>query len=198
MKIRPFVLSLTLLSIGFAGHFTDETKATNSYYVNSLTGNDSQDGRSPERPWKSLSPVNGRVFLAGDCILFRAGTSYSGQLAPRGSGELQDGMPAPIKVGSYGDGPKPRFDGEGLVLDTVLLRNVEYWELQGLEITNCGTNRVPWRTGVRIVSDNFGKMRHIRLRNLFVHDVNGDLRKSREGCGIFFESRGGNGSHFDD
>src|ERR1035437_2808670 len=41
-------------------------------------------------------------------------------------------------------------------------------------------------------------MRHIRLRNLFVHDVNGALRKSQEGCGIFFESRGGNQSHFDD
>jgi len=41
-------------------------------------------------------------------------------------------------------------------------------------------------------------MRHIRLRNLFVHDVNGDLRKEREGCGIYFESRGRNESHFDD
>jgi hypothetical protein len=30
-----------------------------------------------------------------------------------------------------------------------------------------------------------------------VHDVNGDLRKEQEGCGIYFESRGGNRSHFD-
>jgi hypothetical protein len=51
---------------------------------------------------------------------------------------------------------------------------------------------------VRTVTDGFGKMRHIRLRNLFVHDVNGDLRKEQEGCGIYFESRGGNDSHFDD
>ncbi len=51
---------------------------------------------------------------------------------------------------------------------------------------------------MRLVTDGFGKMRHIRLRNLFVHDVNGDLRKTQEGCGIFFESRGGNQSHFDD
>ena len=75
---------------------------------------------------------------------------------------------------------------------------MEFWEISDLEITNLGTNRAPWRTGVRIVTDGFGKMRHIRLRNLFVHDVNGDLRKEREGCGIYFESRGRNESHFDD
>jgi len=28
--------------------------------------------------------------------------------------------------------------------------------------------------------------------------VNGDLRKSHEGCGIYFESRGGRASHFED
>jgi hypothetical protein len=82
--------------------------------------------------------------------------------------------------------------------DTLLLRNVEFWEVQDLEITNLGTNRAPWRTGVRVVTDGFGTMRHIHLRRLFVHDVNGDLRKEQEGCGIFFESRGGNDSHFDD
>jgi hypothetical protein len=36
------------------------------------------------------------------------------------------------------------------------------------------------------------------LRDLYVHDVNGDLRKEQEGCGIYFESRGRNQSHFDD
>jgi hypothetical protein len=108
-----------------------------------------------------------------------------------------DGNPVPIRLGKYGEGSRPRIDGEGLVLDTLLLRNVEFWEVADLEITNLGTNRVPWRTGVRIVADGFGKMRHIRLNNLFVHDVNGDLRKEQEGCGIYFESRGGNQSHFD-
>ena len=84
------------------------------------------------------------------------------------------------------------------MLDTLLLRNVEFWEVQDLEITNLGTNREPWRTGVRIVTDGFGTMRHIHLKKLFVHDVNGDLNKNREGCGIFFESRGANSSRFDD
>jgi len=169
-----------------------------TYRVDSQSGDDTHSGMSPEQAWKSLESVNAHTFQGGDQILFKAGTRYVGQLKPQGSGQLVDGQPRPIVIGRFGSGAQPRIDAEGRHLDAVLLRNVEFWELQDLEITNLGTNRQPWQTGVRIVSDGFGKMRHIRLRNLFVHDVNGDLRKNREGCGIYFESRGGNGSHFDD
>ncbi len=169
-----------------------------SYHIDNQTGDDTHSGLSPEQPWQSLDRVNAQVFQSGDSILFKAGSRYRGQLKPQGSGKLVDGRPIAITIGRYGPGPNPRIDGEGKHLDTVLLRNVEFWEVQDLEVTNLGTNRAPWQTGVRIVSDGFGKMRHLHLRRLEVHDVNGDLRKSNEGCGIFFESRGGNGSHFDD
>ncbi len=172
--------------------------APNTYYVDSHNGDDSNSGTSPDQAWKNLERVNAHVFRPGDKLLFKAGLRFTGQLRPQGSGAVVDGKPVPITIGKYGEGPRPRIDGEGKVLDTLLLRNVEFWEAQDIEITNLGTNRAPWRTGARIVSDGFGKMRHIHLRNLFVHDVNGDLRKSHEGCGIYFESRGGKQSHFDD
>ncbi|MGC3958821.1 MAG: right-handed parallel beta-helix repeat-containing protein [Verrucomicrobiota bacterium] len=168
------------------------------YYVDSQSGDDAQNGASQTQAWKTLERVNAHVFQPGDQLLFKASSRYTGQLRPQGSGKLDDGKPVPIIIGKFGDGPKPRIDGEGLFLDTLLLRNVEFWEVADLEITNLGTNRAPWRTGVRVVSDGFGRMRHIHLRNLYVHDVNGDLRKEQEGCGIYFESRGRNQSHFDD
>lgn len=168
------------------------------YYVDSDTGDDAHDGTTAGQAWKSLKPANAQVFQPGDKLLLKAGTRYTGQLNPQGSGKVVDGQALSITLGSYGEGARPRIDGEGAVLDTLLLRNVEFWDVQDLEITNLGTNRQPARTGARIAADGFGAMRHIHLRNLFVHDVNGDLRKQREGCGIFFESRGGNGSHFDD
>lgn len=168
------------------------------YHIDSTSGDDAASGVSPAQAWKSVERVNAHTFEAGDRILFKAGTRYSGQLKPQGSGGKVDGQTVPIVIGMFGVGPKPRLDGEGKHLDTVLLRNVEFWEVQDLEVTNLGGERAPWRTGVRIVSDGFGKMRHIRLRRLHVHDVNGDLRKSHEGCGIYFESRGGRDSHFDD
>ena len=168
------------------------------YFVDHQSGDDARDGTSAAHPWKTLERVNAHVFQPGDQLLFKAGSRFTGQLRPQGSGKLDGDKPMPITIGKYGDGPKPRLDGEGRFLDTLLLRNVEFWEVSDLEITNLGTNRAPWRTGVRVVSDGFGKMRHIHLRNLYVHDVNGDLRKEQEGCGIYFESRGRNQSHFDD
>jgi hypothetical protein len=164
------------------------------YYVDSINGNDTNSGTSPEQAWKNLDRVNSATFAAGDKILFRAGTTYTGQLKPQGSGK--DG--SPIVIDKYGQGSKPRIDGEGAVLDTLLLENVEYWEVNNLEITNLGPTRANWRTGVRVVANNFGTMNHIYLKNLYVHDVNGSLDKNTEGCGIYFECKGVTPSRFDD
>ncbi len=185
--LTSFLSLLILVSAGAA-----------SYFVDGKSGDDDRSGTSVGQAWKSLERVNANSFQPGDQLLFKAGSRFTGQLHPKGSGKMDGDKPVPITLGKYGDGPLPRIDGEGKFLDALLLRNVEFWEVSDLEITNLGTNREPWRTGVRVVTDGFGKMRHIHLRNLYVHDVNGDLRKEREGCGIYFESRGGNQSHFDD
>ena len=169
-----------------------------TYYVDSQDGDDRHPGASTAEAWRTLEQVNAKVFQPGDRLLLRAGTRYTGQLAPQASGALRDGQPVPILIGQYGKGPRPRIDAAGGYLDALLLRNVEFWEVGDLELTNLGTNRAPWRTGVRVVADGLGTMRHIHLHNLFVHDVNGDLRKDREGCGIYFESRGRGQAHFED
>jgi hypothetical protein len=181
-------------SLALAGCFAGFGVMAATYHVDSQRGDDEFPGTSVDQPWRTLERVNTQTFVPGDRLVFKADTRYVGQLAPRGSGtEAQ-----PIKLGTYGEGERPRIEGEGRVLDTLVLRNVEFWEVEGLEITNRGERRAPWRTGVRIVNDGFGRMRHIHLRNLYVHDVNGDLRKAQEGCGIYFESRGRDASHFDD
>jgi hypothetical protein len=186
-------LLLTAALLGIAG----PTAIAATYHVDGQAGDDAGSGDSVAQPWRSLDRVNTHVFQPGDRLLLKAGSRFTGQLRPQGSGNSGGNKPLPITIGKYGKGPLPRIDGSGQVLDTLLLCNVEFWEVSDLEITNLGTNREPRRTGVRIVSDGFGRMRHIHLRNLYVHDVNGDLRKEQEGCGIFFESRG-NQSHFDD
>lgn len=167
--------------------------AGTTYYIDGSNGADENAGTSAEKPWKSLDPVNARVFEAGDTILFKAGTAYAGRLKVQGSGSEEN----PIVVDMYGKGLKPRIDGEG-IQDTVLIENVEYWELNNLEITNLGETRADWRTGVRVSANDYGTIHHIHLRNLYVHDVNGSNKKSREGCGIFFESKGRKPSRFDD
>src|SRR5579862_5049614 len=171
--------------------------SASTFYIDSESGNDANDGSSPEHAFKSLDAINAKTFAPGDRILFKAGSKFSGQLKPQGSGKLVDDKPQLISIDMYGQGPKPRIDGDGQALDGLLLRNVEYWDVANLEITNHGEQRAPGRTGVRVISDGAGMMHGIHLHDLFVHDVNGDLTKQREGCGIFFESRGANQSSFD-
>lgn len=163
------------------------------YHIDATQGDDSATGDRPAQAWRSLAKANATVLKPGDRLLFKAGERWTGQLKPQGAGNAN----ALIEIGRYGDGPPPRIDGEGAHLDTVLLRNIPFVELADLEITNRGPGTAPWRTGVRIDAEGVGKLQRVYLRHLHVHDVNGDLRKSHEGCGIFFEARGGGDTHFD-
>jgi hypothetical protein len=194
MKQLPRVAAIAGLSL-IASAFA---AGAETFYLNVDSGDDTRSGTAPEKSWKTLERVNRQKFRPGDHLLFKAGTRYRGQLRPQGSGVWTNGQAVPITLGKYGGDALPRIDGDGKFVDALLIRNAEFWEVQDLEITNLGTNREPWRSGIRIVNDGFGTMRHIHLKKLFVHDVNGDLNKNREGCGIFFESRGANASRFDD
>jgi hypothetical protein len=167
-----------------------------TYYVDSAGGNDERDGSTPENAWKTLDRVNGVLFAPGDRILLRAGSRFSGQLAPWGSGN--EG--APIVVDRYGAGGKPRIDAGARFHEALLLENQEYWEVNNLELTNQGWLRRGYRYGVRVAAWDFGTMHHIHLKNLLVRDVNGSVRKGRaEGQGILWENGGKKKpSRFDD
>ncbi len=198
MTVVPTRMALWIGLVFCALWISLKSNAAVTCHVDADSGDDARDGTSPAQAWKTLGRVNSHIFQPGDRLLLKAGSRFTGQLQPQGSGAVVDGKTVPIRIGKYGDGPLPRIDGGGEYPDTLLLRNVEFWEISDLEISNRGTNRAPWRTGVCVATDGFGTMRHIHLRNLFVHDVNGDLRKEQEGCGIYFASRGGNQSHFED
>lgn len=181
LKIRRLVLALCYTSA-----FTC-VQAQTTYYIDSEKGKDQNTGRGPRQAWASLEKLNGVTFQPGDKILFKAGTIYRGVLTPHGSGTAD----APIVIDRYGDGDKPTIHGEGKQNAAVLIRNVAYWELNNLAITNTGATREGGRTGVSVIADNIGDCRHIYLRNLTIHHVNGSLVKSEDGgSGIYWSNRG--------
>ena len=163
------------------------------FYVDGQTGDDGNDGRSPEQAWKTLAAVNDTEFVAGDTLLFKAGTVYQGQLKPQGSGRLVDGYPQPIVIDRYGEGNKPRIDAGGSFESALFIHNVEYWEINNLELTNKGPEPKARRKGVYVHIDDYGTASHIHLRNLYIHDVNGTCRK-RDGHsgGIRWRTHGEN------
>lgn len=173
-----------------------------TYYVSSRTGNDANDGKSRERAFATLSAVNGLTLRPGDNVLLEAGSVFAGQYLRITNSGTKD---APIVIGSYGEGDLPRIDAEGngiwyqdygqpldspthvyrdYVSSSVLLYDAEYVTVQDLEITNRGTE-IPGetysaphkmnRTGVAVVAKDRGVRSGITLRNLFIHDVNGNV-----------------------
>jgi len=171
-------------------------KSSTTYYVDAHSGNDHDPGTSPKTAWKTLDRVNKEIFQPGDSILFDSGMVYVGQLAPEGSGSPGKS----IVISKYADGNKPHIEGRGKFPETVLLSNVEYWDVRDLEISNKGEERVARRAGVRLVVSDFGTAHHIHLQDLYVHDVNGSNVKSKGGgAGITWNCRGDSiKSRFDD
>jgi len=171
--------------------------AGKTYYVDNTAGSDAKNGLSEGAAWKTLDKVNAASFAPGDRILFNAGSRFSGQLRPRGAGSEA----SPIIVDTYGKGDKPLIAAEGRFHEALLLENQDYWEVSNLQFTNTGPAREPFRYGIRVRSWDHGVMRHIHLKNLLVHDVNGSLVKkdAGEGHGIVWENGGQKTkSRFDD
>jgi hypothetical protein len=140
----------------------------NSYFVDSSAGDDARTGTSAATAWRSLTPVNARTFQPGDRLCFKAGSTFTGQLAPRGSGSAA----APIVIGQFGTGAKPRIAAGASDLQALLLTNQQYWEINDLELTNDKTSPGDLR-GISIRGRDAGVLNHIVIRNTFVHDVSG-------------------------
>lgn len=167
-----------------------------TYYVDAINGNDAATGLSEKQAWKTLARVNAQVFRAGDKLLFRAGRIFEGKLKLQGSGTAAQ----PITVDKYGEGYKPRIQGNGIMPATLHLYNVEYWEIRHLDISNTGQERQSGRNGVLVQARDTGTLHHIILSELDVHDVNGSLLKAGgAGAGIMVQAGGRNvKSRFDE
>jgi hypothetical protein len=159
--------------------------AGTSYYVDANGGDDANSGCEPQKAWRGLARVNATAFQPGDRILFRAGATYKGQLAPKGSGRDS----SPIAIDRYGEGSAPVIEAGGMADDggfygaqgrtgsAVYLCDQEYWDISNLEIVNHGA-QADYRRGVRVEITKMGVCHRIHLKGLYVHDVNG-LNKSK-------------------
>lgn len=90
-----------------------ETTQGTTYYVSSSKGDDSNDGTSESKPFKTLEKINKLTLKPGDQVLLEKGSVFNDQyLHLKGSGSAE----APIKVSTYGEGNRPQIltNGQGL------------------------------------------------------------------------------------
>ncbi|MBV5329440.1 MAG: right-handed parallel beta-helix repeat-containing protein [Chlorobium sp.] len=80
-----------------------EAAYTQTYYVDSVAGDDANPGNTEVVPWKTTRRLNMKEFAAGDVILFKRGSEWFSAVINVASGDLT--------FGAYGDGPPPRLVG---------------------------------------------------------------------------------------
>jgi hypothetical protein len=171
-------VTVAFLVVGAVGGVAPSAQAADTtYYVDSVSGLDTNTGLDQSHPWKSLGKVNAKTFGAGDRILLKAGSTWTGQLWPKGSGAAG----SPIVIDSYGSGAKPRVDGAGRVADAVRLFNQEHWTIRNIEVTNTvpptstpGTNLGDFR-GIHVSGDNSQTLDGFVIDSVDVHDVTGHV-----------------------
>ena len=200
----------------------EENSQGKTYYVDSENGKDTNDGLSEGKAFQTLNKVNDLTLGAGDRVLLKNGSVFEDQaLHIKGSGSEN----APIKISTYGDEkdgrPQINTNGHGqwelnyghkldnqnhkwhgTVSSSILLKDVEYIEIEGLEITNDRDSATDAekdknykyndaecmdRTGVAGVAKNKGTVDHIVLNDLYIHDVTGNVyNKHMTNGGIYF------------
>lgn len=189
-----------------------------TYYVSSENGNDENSGTSEDQAFKTLDKINEITLKPGDRVLLEKGSVFNNQyLHIKGSG-TEDQY---IEVSTYGeDSERPVINTNGYgqwkqnygtpldntnhkwhgtVSSSILLEDVEYIEIRGLEITNDRVQGAPEgdmeyndaeamdRTGVAGVAQNKGTIEHIVLDDLYIHDVDGNVyNKHMANGGIYF------------
>lgn len=176
-----------------------DARATD-FYVDADTGDDLNEGTSPDSPWRTLSNAGaaGR-FSAGDRLLIKAGTEYAGQqLVIAGCRATPE---APFSVTAYGHGPKPVLNLAGSKgadgrLATVYLKNSSGIEIRGLEIQNrAGSPEATseqQRYGLYVYARDMGEVRHIVVDSVDFFNIKGCLTKgdAKAGAGIFWYCEG--------
>ena len=124
------------------------------YHVDSENGSDESGDGSEAKPFKTLAKVNAIELQPGDGISLKKGSIFDNQqLAPKGTGTQEK----PIVIDTYGEGSMPVINAGGFrrtgnMIDSdipgvkvpeyagykeaVLIQNMEYTYVTGLEVTN--------------------------------------------------------------
>ncbi|NLB91619.1 MAG: hypothetical protein GX786_10435 [Clostridiales bacterium] len=142
-----------------------------TYYIDAINGKDSNQGKSPDSPWRSLDPANQVVLAPGDRLLLRRGDAWRGMLSPKGSGLPQ----RPITLGTYGEGPLPIVDAEGGEA-AIKLTGQSHWIIENIHVQNRATDRVV-RQGIFLYGAEGQIVRDVVVRNCEVSHVVGQNRR---------------------
>lgn len=161
---------LTIVLIVQLIPFTVFAFGTDTYYIDSINGNDFNSGTSDSSAWKTVANLGSVSLSAGDKVLFRCGGEYEcNALTFTCSGTEEN----PIVISSYGDSGKKPLLYTNIKTDVLHLYDCSYLTVSDLEITA--------HNGGGIWIDTFtATSKGITLSNLEMHDMQNVKQHSRD------------------
>src|SRR5215472_29572 len=76
-----------------------------TFYLNAVTGRDSNPGTSPGRPWRTIARVDRQQLMGGDRVLFAGGQRFGGTLRLSPASVSRTSPTRVLAIGSYGEDP---------------------------------------------------------------------------------------------
>lgn len=153
------------------------TAGATNYYVNTVTGKDSNKGTTKTTCWKTSTPLRSIRLMPGDSILFASGQQFTGMLSLV---DVKGVSGRPIVITTYqfkNNKAKPVIDA-GADLNALYIQNASFIHVAGIEFTavlpyqNSNTTaKTEMRCGilVNITKDDF--FENILFNDVVVHDV---------------------------
>lgn len=109
-EIRQYLTEAEALKNSIITSETSVTVTGTKYYV-STSGDDSNDGKSPDRPWRTLDKVNTYSFNTGDGVFFKRGDTWRAPATAPSYGNSGLFTKAGVTYSAYGTGAKPTILG---------------------------------------------------------------------------------------
>lgn len=206
-KGLPFALTLFTLTLLSCTQNEEKTSSNNEESISSEMQESSQieygstyffdsskengDG-SEQSPFSSFEDIKKIKLEAGDRLLFKKGSSFSGGITLE---DLHGEKNKPIVISSYGEGALPKIDGNNhLGTGIVYIKNCSYLTFRDFEIFDSSKEEGDRRGVLVELSSNTAEIKtydSIHLENLYVHDIYGTSDAQNMGMSMASKVTGG-------
>ena len=157
-------------------------KPTRTWYIDSVAGDDAQDGLTPQIAWRTFKNTAGLELGPGERLLLKRGCVFNGdlRLAARGSAENW------AEVGAYGEGMRPIISRNRHLNDRCgWVRGAAYLAVRDLVFCNAGS-------GFTVECSRPGDG-HVLIERCLSHHIEGQYRFNSHGIPEWWDEPGAEG-----
>lgn len=154
-------------------------KATKTYYVDGIEGDNQRDGLTPNTAWRDFTNINGKTLQAGERLLIRRGSVINQELILSANGEPDNYA----EIAAYGVGARPTIRRNRHINDRcALITNPEYLVIRDLIVCNAGK-------GLNV--EYVRKIGHgLLIENCLAHHIEGIYRFNSHGIPEWRDQKG--------